>query len=105
MPDTMTTLTRPNGKPFRPRKVVAHAVTDTDDLLSGVMVLGTHDIPRAQKLADQYIPYWLESGYTAADPLTGWWRDGFDCGQRRWIRDEEHGRAGVWFREVVEVSQ
>jgi hypothetical protein len=101
---TLPVLTRPNGEPFRPRKVVAHAVVDDDDLLSGVMILGTHDIPRAQALADQCIPGWLESGYVAAGPLAGWYRDAYDCGRRRFVIDEEHGRAGVWFREVAEAS-
>jgi hypothetical protein len=97
MPDT---IMRPNGKPYRPRKLAAHAVVDDDELV-GVIVFGTHDPGEAQPLADQYVPYWLESGYTAVDPLTGWWRDGFESGQRRWVTDEISGRAGIWFREIV----
>ena len=46
-------IQRPDGKPYRPRKLAAYAVTDPDDMLSGVMVLGTHDPGRAQPLADR----------------------------------------------------
>ena len=97
-------IERPDGKPYRPRKLAAYAVTDPDDMLSGVMVLGTHDPGRAQPLADGYATWQLGSGHTAVDPVTGWWRDGFECGRRRWVADEVHGRAGVLFREIVETS-
>ena len=98
-------IERPNGKPYRPRRVTANAVTDEDDLLSGVIVLGTHDPGRAQPLADGYAVWQLGSGHVAADPVTGWWRNGYSSGCLCWISDEEHGRAGVWFREIVEDAQ
>jgi hypothetical protein len=100
----ITTITRPNGKPYRPRKVIAACVSDEDGGIGGVMVLGTHDLGRAQALADQYAAWQLDSGYAAADPLPGWYREGFAGGQLRWITDEERGRAGVWFREIAECS-
>jgi hypothetical protein len=95
-------IKRPDGTIYRPRKITANAVTDEDEILCGVVVFGTHDIALAQPLADQYVAWQLDSGMAAADPCTVWWRDGFECGQRRWITDEKHGRGGVFFREVIE---
>lgn len=95
-------IQRPDGTLYRPRKITANAVTDDDEILCGVVVFGTHDIALAHPLADQYVAWQLDSGYVAAEPCTVWWRDGFDGGRRMWLTDEEHGRAGVFFREVVE---
>jgi hypothetical protein len=95
------TIQRPNGKPYRPRRVFAQAVGEEDE---GVLVLGTHDMARAQVLADKVARYIAGNGFVAAGPETGWWRDGFECGQRRWVSDEEHGRAGVLFRDMVEMT-
>ena len=97
-------IERPSGKVYRPRKVIAHAVADEDGLTSGVMVLGTHDIERAQKLADECAAAWVESGYVAISPECGWFREGFEAGELRWLRDEERGRAGVCFRDIVEAA-
>lgn len=98
-------ITRPDGKPYRPRKVVAHAIVDEDGLLCGVMVLGTHDVTRAQALADWYAVWQLGSGHAAAGPRPGWYRDGYECGHRCWVTDEVHGRAGVWFRKITERGE
>lgn len=97
-------IIRPSGRPYRPRKITAHAVTDPDDELCGVMVLGTQDSGQAQPLADHYAAGQLGSGYVAADPVTGWWRDGISGGSRCWVNDPEYGRAGVWFRSVAEAG-
>jgi hypothetical protein len=97
-------ITRPNGKPYRPRKVIAAAVTDDGDMLCGVMVLGTHDYHRAKPMADDYAAWQLGRRYVATDWVTGWWRDGFEGDRRCWVDDPEHGRAGVWFREIAEVA-
>jgi hypothetical protein len=99
-------ITRPNGKPYRPRKVIAAAVTDPDDgdMLVGVMVLGTHDYHRAKPMADDYAVWQYGRGHLATDWVTGWWRDGLQNGRRCWLEDPEHGRAGVWFREIAEAS-
>lgn len=35
----------------------------------------------------------------------GWYRNGFDGGQRQWLSDDVRGRAGVWFREIVETAE
>jgi hypothetical protein len=97
-------VTRPDGRVYRPRKIVACAVADEDDILSGVVVLGTHDLSRAQVLADQYAAWQLGSGYTAVDPETGWWRDGIEAGRRWWVRDPVRGRAGIMYHDLVEKS-
>jgi hypothetical protein len=93
-------ITRPNGKPYRSRRVTAQAIGEEDE---GVLVLGTHDLARAQALADQTAKRIAGSGYVAADPWRGWWRDGFENGRRSWVTDEVRGRAGVLFREIVEA--
>jgi hypothetical protein len=100
------TVTRPDGRIYRSRKLIAAAVTDPDDgdMLCGVMVLGTHDCHRAKPMADDYAAWQLGRGYVAVDWVTGWWRDGFQNGRRCWVADEQHGRAGVWFREIAEGS-
>ena len=95
-------IQRPNGKPYRPRRVVAQAVGEEDE---GVLVLGTHDLGRAQALADKLARYIAGSGFVAVQPETGWWRDGFECGQRRWVNDEVRGRAGVLFRDMEEADE
>ena len=101
MPDV---IMRPDGRPYRPRKVTANAVVNEDDFLSGVIVLGTHDIACAVRLATEYVQWQLDAGYCAVDPLPGWYRDAFEGGHRRWVSDEKRGRAGVWFRDIVETS-
>lgn len=102
MPDVMMPIKRPNGKLYRPRRVVAYAVGEDTD---AVLVLGTHDLDRARPLADDLARYLLGAGYAAVQPETGWWRDGMEMGERRWVTDEVRGRAGVLFREIVEATQ
>lgn len=102
---TGDTISRPDGRIYRSRKVIAYAVVDEDEIVCGVMVLGTHDVGRAKPLADWLAADTTGRGFAAIDPETGWWRDGFECGRRRWVRDPEGGRAGVWFREIVERSE
>ncbi len=92
-------ITRPNGKPYRPRRVIAQVVGEEDE---GVLILGTHDLARAQILADQMAEYVAGKGYVAVGPWRGWFRDGFRLGRREWITDEERGRAGVCFRGIEE---
>jgi hypothetical protein len=95
-------IERPNGALYRPRHLSANAVVDEDQILSGVIVLGTHDVAAAAPLADEYAQWQLGASAKAIDPLPGWYRDGFEGGARRWITDEVRGRAGVWFREIAE---
>ena len=96
------TIQRPNGKPYRPRRVAAFTVGEDDE---GVVVLGTHDLTSAQVLADELARRVAGPEYVAVDPWRGWWRDGFENGRRAWVCDEEHGRAGVLFRDIVEAGQ
>jgi hypothetical protein len=96
-------IERPNGKAYRPRKVIAYIVADEYEEVCGVLVLGTHDIARAQVLADSLVAYYVDSREVAADPVTGWWRDGFESGRLRWVADEVHGRGGVLFQKIVEA--
>ena len=95
---------RPDGRMYRPRNVEAHAVADADEITTGVVVLGTRDVARAQKLADAYIAWQVDARQVAADPCGVWWRDSFASGHRQWVTDERHGRAGIWFREIVEKA-
>ena len=94
-------IVRPNGKLYRPRRVTACAVGEDDE---GVLVLGTHDLARAQFLADEMAEYVAGSGFAAVDPWLGWFRDGYRNGRREWVTDEVRGRAGVCFREIVETA-
>lgn len=95
-------IVRPNGKLYRPLQVLGHGVLDDNEELTAILVTGTHDIGRAQKLANQCVAWWIDPGYVAVKPEAGWWRDGFACGRRSWIYDDVRGRAGVTFREIVE---
>jgi hypothetical protein len=97
-------LTRPDGRLYRPRKVTGYAVNDDDEIVCGIMILGTHDAGRAQPLADKCAVMWAGNGFVATCPVTGWWRDGFQGGRRCWVDDPVQGRAGVWFREITEQS-
>lgn len=96
-------IARPDGRLYRPRKVTAAPVFDGDEIESGVIVFGTHDIGRAQPLADQVAMSAAGSSFRAARPVTVWWRDGFEGGRRNWVDDPVKGRAGVWFRELAET--
>lgn len=98
---TLEPVERPNGKLYRPRKTVAYVVGEEDE---GVIVLGTHYGERAQAMADTMAGYVAGSGFVAADWVNGWYREGFEGGERRWVTDEVHGRAGVYFREIVEMA-
>jgi hypothetical protein len=95
-------IQRPNGKAYRPRKVIAYSVTDEYEEICGVLVLGTHDIARARVLADELVAHYVDSCEVAAEPETGWWRDRFESGRLRWAADEVRGRAGVLFQKIIE---
>jgi ABC-type proline/glycine betaine transport system ATPase subunit len=95
-------VTRPNGKTYQPRKIVAHVVSDYYEDFEGVVVFGTHDITRAQALADAVVAYEVHHTVRAADPRLVWWRDTFRYGGRVFETDEEHGRAGVYFADTAD---
>lgn len=88
------TIVRPNGQPYRPRKVVVES-WENDGEDCGCIVLGTHDIERAQPLADEACEAW--HGMPATRPELGWWRLGYQYGELRWSNDPVKGRAGVYF--------
>jgi hypothetical protein len=98
----LTAIRRPDGRLYQPRKVIAWPLAGDDEVTSGVMVLGTHDIERARKLADEALADWTDGGCTAAGPETGWFREGYESGRRVWVRDNVRGRAGVLFRRLAE---
>jgi hypothetical protein len=98
-------IERPDGRLYQPRKLAAHAVSGEDDFLSGVVVFGTHDPANALPLAAEYVTRQLGKGYAPAGPRAVWWRDGFESGHRCWLDDDRAGRAGVWFREIVEAPE
>lgn len=89
-------ITRPNGQLYHPRKVVTVAWEDDDGGDCGCIVLGTHDIARAQPLADEACELW--HGMPATRPELGWYRLGYQSSQElHWINDPVRGRAGVYF--------
>jgi hypothetical protein len=94
-------IKRPDGRAYKPRKVIAYLLGEDYE---GVIVLGIHDIARAQVLADALVRTGVDPGYVAVKPETGWWREGYESGQLRWISDEMRGRAGVLFRDLTENS-
>lgn len=101
MPD-LEMIMRPNGRPYRPRKVIAHALSDEYDWLSGVLVTGTHDQDRALRLARALVSQELGPDYEPVYAGGGWWRDGMEGGERRWVADDERGQAGVLFGKIEE---
>jgi hypothetical protein len=91
-------ITRPNGKTYRPRRIVARPWENDDaqDNRCGAVVLGTHDIDLARPLAQRECTYRFGMAY-AIKPDVDWFRDGFVYSERAWIRDEVRGSAGVMF--------
>lgn len=102
-PKTAAEFTRPNGKTYRPRKaeLQTHAWENTDgyDDSCGVIVFGTLNPDKAREPAIQACRYWY--GMAAVEnPEPGWYRRGFQNGQRMWISDGDRGRPGVMFEAV-----
>lgn len=94
----ITTLERPNGKTYKPRKVglQAHAWENHDYGDCGVIVFGTQDIEEATPLAIEWCKHWF--GYHAVTgPYTGWFRLTYDMGELAWMSDPVKGRPGVYF--------
>lgn len=101
--EVLPVIMRPNGKPYRPRKIQGNAVADENQCVIAVIVFGTHDAEQARPLAEDCARFWVDSSYTAANPQAGWWRSGYHWGEPTWLDDEVRGRAGVRF-EVVEAT-
>ena len=89
-------IVRPNGKPYRARKPpMVETYFDTSDCES-IVVLRTHDIPKALELAGDRIDD-LELDRDGA--RTSWWRlvpwdvgSGYDT---NWINDDVRGTPCV----------
>ena len=99
-------IERPDGRTYRPRKIIAWSwENDTvHDSSAGVVVLGTHDVGRARMLADSCVKSWFGGELSAVEPEPGWYRLAYERGEPMWTEDERRGRAGVWFtaKEVVD---
>jgi hypothetical protein len=65
-------ITRPNGKPYRPRKLVAYAVNDADLEVGGAVVFGTHDPAKAHPLADVLITLHVLAASLGLDLEAAW---------------------------------
>jgi hypothetical protein len=95
---------REDGRWYVPRKLIAERCADDYDELTGVIVFGTHNPKVAQPVADKLVAAEIGSGHRAVYSGGGWWRDGFERGERRWIGDEVKGRAAVLFGRIEEVA-
>ncbi len=98
----MTVVTRPNGKPYRPRTNSLRAQAWENhghDERAGVIVFGTLNPDEARSLAQESAAYWYGDAdcNQLTDPGPGWYRDGFVNGERTWIQDAERGAPGVMF--------
>lgn len=94
-------IVRPNGKVWRGRKPVTVQPFIDYDGSACLVVLGTHDIEEATRLA-QHQPEWSESELHLVEPTTDWWRlvpwDVNDMGfDRTWIIDRKRGTPCVVF--------
>lgn len=87
-------VTRPNGKVYHPRVLRTEILYDEDAIECQILVLGTHDIDRAQVLAEQVR---LSDWFCTENPCTGWWRQTVRNYDRYWEYDETRGAAGVSF--------
>lgn len=94
--ERLPVIIRPNGKPYRPRSVKAHSWDNEEDqgpgADCGVVVLGTHDVVRAQPLAERACDAWFGVKH-AITPEIGWFRRAY----HGWMRDTKRGAAGVMF--------
>lgn len=90
-------ITRPDGRPYRPRKPGLRARAWENDDEQGVIVFGTLDSAAASQFALESAAYWYGGGGSVVDPEPDWFRDCFRGGERRWERDEHRGAPGVRF--------
>lgn len=101
-PGVLPPIPRPGGGFYLPKRLAAEPLCDDGDVISGVIVLGTHNRDLAQPVADKLASNEADGRYRAVWSGGGWWRDGFESGERRWVADEMHGRAGVLFGRIEE---
>jgi hypothetical protein len=99
------TMTRPNGRSYRPRNTKLKAVAWSnfnsgvgDD--EGVLIVGTHDLDRATEFATRMCEYWFAR--PASLPQLDWVRDGYGSDGPQWVSDTVRGRPGIWFTAATE---
>jgi hypothetical protein len=94
----VTTLTRPDGRTYRPRKPDlrprAWENQDSDD--AGVIVFGTLDPDAARATAITWCTHWYGEG-ELGDPRPGWYRSAIQRGEPLYVLDEVRGAPGVSF--------
>lgn len=88
---------RPNGKLYRPRRLRSFYCEDDHLGQYAILILGTHTQSVALPLAMGEANFWVEGGVLDAVPEPGWWRDGFEYGERAFVWDEVRGAAGLRF--------
>lgn len=100
----MSTMVRPDGRTYRPRKpgLRARAWENRDNVgeeSAGVIVFGTLDPDEARSLAQDSCAAWYgdADSFHLAEATPGWWRDSFAYAGRTWIEDEQRGAPGVMF--------
>lgn len=97
-------ITRPDGRPYRPRTpgLRYQAWTNDPEPGRGVIVLGLlDDRYPVREHASGLAAYWFDESrhdYTLTDPQPGWWRNAYrHRGERAWVRDERRGAPGVMY--------
>lgn len=95
-PGGLDPVTRPNGKVYRPRLIRGEVLYDDDTIESQVLVLGTHDIYRAEAFAFRVVQS-VDKNYTVHSPRLGWWRHTVRDYEPYFEPDEVRGAAGVMF--------
>lgn len=108
--ERLPVIMRPNGEPYRPRKMIAYAWDNRDwsDDECGIVVLGTHDVDCARSFAQSALDFPVGLGmplYIASRADVGWFRQGYDSQGPTWIRDEVRGRAGVMFWATDDLEE
>ncbi|HEY6493279.1 MAG TPA: hypothetical protein VIZ43_08405 [Trebonia sp.] len=90
-------IERPNGKPYRPKRVMGRLLNEATDEPTLILVTGTHDTDRAAEFARELAAYWLGSDVEPVAPMRGWWRQSIRRGDEYWTDDDVRGAAGVIF--------
>lgn len=100
MTEKLPPVERPNGNLYQARytRVSTNGGEGWGDPL-WILVLGTHDIELARKLAEEKAAE-IDSEIRLGPGITGWWRDSIRYGDRYWDYDDMRGAAGVRFTEV-----
>lgn len=101
--ETLTPVPRPDGRAYRPRKAPEALITGYDGDIEGVIVLRTHDVDRARRLAVQVLTADVggpDEGWelTAPDLRWGHFRPDRATDGLMWMDHEDgSGTPAVWF--------